>query len=294
MNKKVRYGILVLFMFCLLVGCGNQKDTGKVPSDVENPSNNSTDNEQANIQEKVIVDKNGIKITAKSIKYNIYNVEIKLLIENNTNQNITVQTRDFSINGIMLNSSLSADVTPGKKANDSILIDDSDLETAKITTIKDIEFSLDIFDADSWDDIFEETGIKLETNATNYTQVYNTDGKLLVDQNDIKVYALKLDDEESVFGIDLMLYIENNTNQNITVQARDVSVNGFMIDASLSSDINAGKKTYDTLYFFDSDLEENDITDVSDITDLELKLVAFNSDNWDDLFRTDSIKIDFD
>ena len=105
MNKKVRYGILVLFMFCLLVGCGNQKDTGKVPSDVENPSNNSTDNEQANIQEKVIVDKNGIKITAKSIKYNIYNVEIEYSYDldndnNNDKNNGKIETTAEWVGGL--------------------------------------------------------------------------------------------------------------------------------------------------------------------------------------------------
>ena len=113
-----------------------------------------------------------------------------------------------------------------------------------------------------------------------------------MDQNAIEIYALKLEDEESFWGADLMLYIENNTNKNITVQAKDVSINGFMIDPSFSADVNAGKKAYDSITFFESDLKDNNITD---ITELELKLVAFDADTWsNDIFETENIKINFD
>lgn len=294
MKKKICYGILVLFMAILLVGCGKEEESGKTPSGVEKSSSSSSEklNTKAQIQEKVIVDRDNVKITAKSIEYDGFGVDIKLLIENNSSQNITVQTRDFSINGIMLDPSLSADVAPGKKANDSITLYESELKNTKITTIKDMEFSLNIFNADTYDDIFVEKGIKLETDAKNYTQEYNTDGKLIVDQNNIKIYALKLDDKESFWGADLMLYIENNSDKNITVQARDVSINGFMIDPSFSADVNAGKKAYDSITFFESDLKDNNITD---ITELELKLVAYDSDDWlNDVFETENLKINFE
>lgn len=293
MNKKVRYGLLLLIMSLLLVGCGTQEESGKLPSGAQKPSDTGKVeiSTKANIKETVIVDKNGVKITAKSIAYDAYDVDIKLLIENNSSQNIMVQAKDFSINGIMLDPILSADVSSGKKSNDSISIFTSDLEDAKITTIKDLEFSVNVFDSDTWDDIFSEQGIKLETDATNYNQKYNTDGQLILDQNDIKIYALKLNDKDSFWGADLMLYIENNSSQNITVQARDVSINGFMVDPSFSADVNAGKKSYDSITFFESDLEDNDITD---ITELELKIIAFNSDSWGNILETNNLTINFD
>lgn len=297
MKKRIMYFILAILFVGMLTGCGSQ-DGGKSPSGVTQKDNNSQSesakkdslNSSVNIEEKVIVDRDGIKITAKSLSYDIFGAELKVLIENNSSQNITVQARDFSINGIMVDPSMSADVASGKKANATISFYSSEFETAKITTIKDMEFGLTIFDSDSWKDIFDQKGITLQTNAKDYVQKYNTDGFLAVDQNDVKIYVLKLKDEESFWGADVTVYIENNSDKPITVQARDVSINGFMIDPSFSSEVMPGKKIYDELSFFESDLKDNDITD---ITEIELKFLAFNSDSWKDIFETKILNIKF-
>lgn len=297
MKKRITYFICAIFLMGMLTGCGS-KDPGKDPTNVTPNNNNNAQTEQttdslntkANIEEKVIVDRDGIKITAKSISYDYSGANIKVLIENNSSQDITVQARDFSINGIMVDPSMSADVASGKKSNSTISVYDSDLEQAKITTIKDIEFGLTVFNSDSWEDVFEEKGIKLQTNVKDYVQKYNTDGFLAVDQNGIKIYVLKLKDKDSFWGADVTVYIENNTDQPITIQARDVSINGFMVDPSFSSDVMPGKKAYDLITFFESDLEDNDI---KDITEIELKFLAFNKDSWKDIFETKILKINF-
>lgn len=297
MKKIIMLKILVILFVGMLTGCrGN--DDGKQPAGINTKDRNSeieliekhSINNKENIKEKVIVDKAGIKITAKSIEYDDIVVEIKVLIENNSLQDITVQARDFSINGIMIDPSMSTDVSSGKKSNSTISIYNSDLEKAKIKTIKDIEFGLVAFNFDSWDDIFEETGIVLQTNAKDYVQKYNTDGYLAVDQNNVKIYVLKLKDVDSFWGADVTVYIENNSNFPITIQARDVSINGFMIDPTFSSKVMPGKKIYDELSFFESDLKDNDI---ADITEIELKFLVFNSDSWKDIFETKILNIKY-
>ena len=40
----------------------------------------------------------------------------------------------------------------------------------------------------------------------------------------------------------MILYIENNSDKNVTIQVRDVSVNGFMVESSMLEDVMAGKK----------------------------------------------------
>lgn len=300
MKKKIFLSLFILLALFTITGCGknksnnggNVKDVQNVESNKKNESNDSKNLSKANISETVILDKDGIKITAKSISYDSWiGPEIKVLIENNSSENVTIQARKFSINGIMIDPIFSADVNAGKKANDTISISSSELEAAKITTIKDIEFGLDVFNSDSWNDIFKQEGIKLETNAKDYVQKYNTEGKLVVDQNDIKIYVLKKDDNNSFWGADIYVYIENNSSQDITAQVRDVSINGFMIDPTFSSDVAAGKKAYDTITFHESDLKNNDITDIKEI---ELKFDVFNADSWNDFFKTDIKKITFE
>ncbi len=286
---KKRIIVIIIFIMLLLVtGCGGTKGNGSNVKNVESKTSNGIT--RASVPETVILDRDGIKVTVKEMVYKSWEVDIKVLIENNSSQNITVQARKFSINGIMIEPTFSADVASGKKANDSISIYNSDLKVANITTIKDIEFGLHVFDADSWDEMFDQNGIVLTTNATDYVQTYNTSGTLVVDQNDIKMYVLKMDDKDSFWGADIYVYIENNSSQNITVQARDVSIDGFMVEPSFSADVEAGKKAYDTITFMESDLEDNGITDIKQI---ELKFTVFNEDTWNDIFDTDIKTINF-
>ena len=188
--------------------------------------------------------------------------------------------------------SFQAIVAAGKKANDGITIMEDYLETAKIQTIKTIEFSFHIFDSDTWDTIIDSDPIILETTGSeSYIQEYDDSGTIAVDINGVKIVIKKLDSEESFWGADVYVYIENNSDQDITVQVRDVSINGFMVDPIFSSDVVAGKKAFDAITFMDSDLTDNDITD---ITSIELKFHIFNMDNWNTIFDSDIVNITFD
>ena len=188
MKKSIRIIITLLVVLLLLTGCGVSRG-GRETKKVETVSSTSNTRglKDANIEEKVIVDRDDIKVTVKSIKYDSsWGPEIKVLIENNGTRNIGVQTRNFSINGIMMEPSFSADVAAGKKANDSISISLDDLKVANITGIKDIEFDVLVFDYDSWDEIFMETGIQLLTDIKDYEQTYEVNGTLVVDQDNIR------------------------------------------------------------------------------------------------------------
>ena len=84
------------------------------------------------------------------------------------------------------------------------------------------------------------------------------------------------------------VYIENNTNNKIVVQVRDSSVNGFMIRPVFSSEIEAGKKLNDYLYFDKDELKANGITEIKNV---EWKFLIFSWDNEFDDWYTDVIKI---
>lgn len=72
-------------------------------------------------------------------------------------------------------------------------------------------------------------------------------------------------EEGSFLGPNLRLFIENLSQQGITVQVRDVSVNGFMVDSSLSAEVLPNKRAYTELTLIESDLEKNGITAVNEI-----------------------------
>lgn len=180
---------------------------------------------------------------------------------------------------------------PKKKANDSITLSSVDLKAANITTIKDIEFVLHIFDSDSYDAIADSDTIKITTSAdSNYVQTYDDSGFLAYEDSMVKIVVKKLNSSDSFWGSDVYLYIENKSDKNITVQASDVSINGFMVDPAFSCEVNAGKRAFDTITFFESDLEKNGITD---ITEIELKFHIFDTNSWNDIKDTEIIAIKF-
>ena len=62
---------------------------------------------------RCLLSQNNIKITYMGID-NESRTKIKLKIENNSDTAITVQQRDMSINGIMIDGIFSCDVQPGE------------------------------------------------------------------------------------------------------------------------------------------------------------------------------------
>ena len=216
--------------------------------------------------------------------------ELALLIENNTDKSVTVQARNVSINGLMVDQIFSSDVVSGKKANDTITFILDDLAKETISSIKELEFVLHVFDTETWDDIVDSEPITIVTNHTEYVQTFDDSGIIAFEQNGIKIVAKKLNSSSSFWGADLYLYIENNSGQDITVQTRDVSVNGFMVDPIFSSEVINSKKAYDSISFFESDLTDNGITDIEEI---ELYFHVFELNSWETIIDSEVINIQF-
>ncbi|MCD7744241.1 MAG: hypothetical protein LUI13_02945 [Lachnospiraceae bacterium] len=111
--------------------------------------------EEFTVEEQVIYDTDGRKVTVTGYETGWLGPEITVLVENDTESSFTLQIRDSSVNGIMTDFQASIEVEPGKKANGSISILSSDLEDYGIEQVADIEMSLHIFDSETWDTIVD-------------------------------------------------------------------------------------------------------------------------------------------
>jgi len=258
---------------------------------VDNKPTNSSDI-SVSVSERMLFDKEGITITLKSITLDdLFGPGLNILIENNSNKSITVQTRKSTVNDVMIDTIFSSDVLPGKKANETITFMSSNLKTADIKTIKDIEFVFHIFDSESWDEILDSETINITTSASpSFIQDYDDSGFVALEQKGIKIVIKKLTQEDSIFGTDLNVYIENNGDQDATIQIRDMSVNGFMIDPIFSCDVLSGKKAYSAIRFMESDLTDNSI---ENFEILEFSFHIFNFESWDDIYDSEPITVSF-
>lgn len=270
----------------------NVKADGNEPASVDSNEEDDLDSEEVSIEETVLLDESGIKITAKSLSMNeIFGPELKMLIENDSGKDLTVQCRNSSVNGYMVDTMMSVDIVNGKKANDTLTFMGSDLETCGIDAIADMEFSFHIFTTDGWDTYLDTDQIQLQTYiADTYEYVFDDSGDVAYSNDGMKVVVKGLAEDASIFGPSIVIYVENNRNDGFTVQGRDISINGFMVDAIFSCDVMPGKKAVDTITFMSSDLEENDITSVEDV---ELSFHIFETAGWETIVDTDPVTIAF-
>ena len=302
-RKIVKIMVVIVAVGALLVGCGSTETTidKEIVEKVEESDEVTEEEaeevaeesvlETVTIEETVLLDESGIKITAIGLEDGWFGTDLKLLIENNGDKNVTVQARNSSVNGFMVDTMMSEDVVAGKKANTTLTFSTGGLKEANIATVANMEFVFHIFETDSWDTYLDSAMIVLETSAADgYEQTVDDSGTVFYDTDGIKIVGKGLSTDDSIFGPGLIVYIENNTEKNITVQVRDTSVNGFMVDPSMSQDVVSGKKAISAVTFFSSDLEENGI---EDITEIETSFHIFDMDSWDGIADTEAIVINF-
>lgn len=244
--------------------------------------------EEAVVAEQVLVDQDGIKITATGLDLKgVMGPEMKVLIENQGEKDITVQVRDMSVNGYMVDTSMSAEVVAGKKVNDNITFFKSDIEECGISAFADMEFRFHIFSTEDWSSVLDTDLIQVQTSlAGTHTQTYDDSGESVLDQDGIKIVYKGM--EDSLMGPSMMFYIENNTDTKITVQQRSMSIDGFMIDGIFSPEVMPGKRAIQGITIFNSDLEDNGI---ETLTSAELSFHIFQSDNMQGLLDSDMITI---
>ncbi|MDD3613958.1 MAG: hypothetical protein PHT05_09340 [Clostridia bacterium] len=288
--------IMLLVFSLLIVGCdvdspvlpSHTPITSKGPEETIKPS----PIEEILVDEELVFDDEDIKIWVKSFDDNgIFGPSLELLIENNREEDIMVQVRGTTVNDVVVNTIFSVNVSAGKEASKDITLMQSSLDKAGIELVKDIELRFVISDGGNWATILATDPIKISTSVDpSFKQEYDDSGQLILDQDGIRIIVRGIDNEDTLWGASVELFIENNQDQGIRVQAKDVSVNGFAIDSLLSSEIPASKKAYAEISFAEADLKEHDIKTIEEI---EMVLHISEIESWDSLLISDPITVSF-
>ena len=187
-------------------------------------------------------------------------------------------------------ASLYAEVTAGKKANERLNLLSSELEQSGIETLAELQFYIQIQDPDTWQTVATSELLTLTTSAAPYTQPVDDSGDVLYDDQGIKVVCKGLK-QDIIWDGTVVLYMENNSGKAVSIYAENVSVNGFMQDAGLWSDLRDGTKLIDGMSMIDlSDLE---IESIDQIDSIEFNLRVVDSDTWKEIVTTDTLNLTF-
>lgn len=266
--KKIFLAITASLLLC---ACGSQpvsKEASVVSESTNtqesNTSEAATEAESiVDVEEQVIYDENNIKVTVTGFDQDSIFVWLNVFVENNSDKDVILQTRKSNVNGYMIDFTFSCDVAAGKKANDKISMTNSSLERCGIGKITDIEFVLCLTDDTFINNVYSDTIHITRNLAETSEQTYDDSGDIAFDNGTIKIVAKGLDND--TMGASFWFYMENNSDKPITIQCRNTSINGFMVDGIMSCEILPGKKAVDDISVWASQLEENNITDIENI-----------------------------
>lgn len=218
------------------------------------------------IEQQVLVDEKGIKITALEYSTDdIWGDGIKVEIENNTKKDLTVGCNALIVNDYMITDLMSASVAAGMKTKDTINLSSSQLKAAGINNIGQIEIYFHIYNSETYKTVLDTGCVTIKTDLYDkMDKVPQDNGYELYNDKGIRIVA-KYADEDSFWGKAVVLYIENNTKKNVTIQLKNFSVNGYTVDPLFSSTVYKGKKAIDEITLLSSDLEEKDIDKIEEV-----------------------------
>jgi len=253
---------------------GNEENT-----ELSQDEDSETDikKKEVTIEETLLFDKDGITIAVTGYKSDDWADSIEFCVENNSDRDITISSDDVIINDYMTLESLYFEVSAGKKLNDSIsLFDDSYGDTAG-----KVEIYFDIYDSETYDDLFVDEYFVFETSALEGMKRKSVDGTEVYNSDGVKIVVADLVKDE-VFGYELKFYIENNSEKDIYVdnESMSMAVNGYMVTTLFGCSVRAEKAAYTGVTVFDSDLEENGIKEIDEI---EIDIVVKDAATYEEI-----------
>ena len=193
---------------------------------------------------QLLLDKRGLVITATGlVEHGAQGPALTVSIENRSETDVTVEIRDACVNGWMMDTSFYASAAAGQRTEGAIVFLTPGMERSGIETIAELEFSFHILDLNRITFLDSDTVTIRTPAADTYQPPIDGPGQELYNENGVRIVSRGLAEQESVFGPELVLLIENTTDRAITVQARDVSVNKSAVNVAFSEEILAGRRS---------------------------------------------------
>ncbi len=237
---------------------------------------------KATIDEELLFEWNDVSVTAKSIEYSITGAELKLTVENNSNKDYSLRIEEVIVNDCMIPSLFVCDVDAGMKANDTIDLYARMLKDGGISNIGKIEIYFYIIDS-SYRRVYTPKCVTIETSLyDDMDDSADKSGHEIYDDNGIRIIG-RYQENDTIFGKSLVLYIENTTDDRIVVDCYGFAINGYTMSELMISTVYPGKYAIEEMTIFDNSLEENDISKIEEFT---ISLEISNADTYRTIDKT--------
>lgn len=155
------------------------------------------------IEETVLVDESGVKVTATSLEYEEGGALLGLKFENNTDQVLHASVSDCSINGYMYDAYSSIEAEPGQTGEDSIYLSANRLYQVGVTDIAEIMVGIQIYSGVSYDNYLTADPVTIQTS------LYGS-----LDESGTAIQALQDENVQAIAGITSVDYLQEEEIYN--------------------------------------------------------------------------------
>ena len=281
--------ILLAAVLCMaLAACQAEEPVVTVPEEIPVPTLTDMGQTEPVLREQMIYDADGVRITVKGMEENtMTGTQIKVLVENGTDRNLVLSGDLFVVNGVTVPGYLYAEVAAGTRTHDAIELYPDVLKSAGIGQIGTLlGYDTRIVDTDTYE-ILARVPMEL---TTAYAQagefVPEESGVELYRDREITVIAQMITDE--FYGKTARLLVKNETGKDIIVEAENIAVNGYTVDAWLYDTVVADTVRYCHLDLFETGLAENGIDHIETIS---FRLNFLDAVSFETLARTEVLTV---
>lgn len=260
------------------------------------------------IPETVLLDRDGVKITATGIQAkDLGDAELTLRVENGSDKLLRVEGDKLFVNTYSVSPQVyiptetedgwtfyaDAVFAPGETKDCYLLL--NSLDDKAIDTVYELELSLllDEVEADedgyySYVDEFAAGGVvRIQTSLYDETVSYDPEGTTLYDKDGLKVLLVRAENDEYM-GPQITLYAFNGSGRDLSLELAELKLDGVTYEGMVNLDVPAGWRSMDTVYIFFDDYDNLPV-----VQEASLSLKALDPETWETLETYESVKLTF-
>ena len=262
--------------------------------------------ETGTIPETVVLDKDGVKITATGIETDRYgDPRLTFTIANSTAKALRIDMDEFYVNTYTLSPQVYipvededgfvfyADAVAVPEETTEFFVSLSALDDMGITSVSELEMKPALVEVkksedgyDYVDDFAIGGSSHIRTSLYTESASYDMEGTTVYDKNGLKLLVTKAANSE-YSGPEITMFVYNGSKENVSLEIAGLKLDGVSYDSFFSPNVPAGKRYAGEISI------SLDFDNIPTAKEAELTFRKMDPETWKTIETFDSVKVTF-
>lgn len=291
MLKKWLSLLLALVMILSFAACANSDDDDddkeEKTTEKEEVKTPEEEEEQEEEEEETPATDSFLLLDSKDFLVEISDLHVDEMwgyamtvrFENHTEKAYTLSFEDTALNDIVATNMVYLDAKAGGTVTEECYLLDANPETFGLKEFTKLDLTLNIFDSETFETIYEEAAVVYpqgESNHTPFERKPQATDVVLLESADFQIVLTGISPDD-FFGYTLHLYVVNRSQQNLMFSLDETKLNGVDCFSLWTTSIPSQKQAFTDICWMEDTLKEKDITEVKSIL---LEFYVADADDW--------------